>query len=162
MEKKEFILHVDAVLPVIMPAGLDKVVPGYYLEVQDIDASQVLSESQIKAILLYSIYYCVLNHLLSEGYELQEITYKLDSSIDDVDCLEEDEKGLARKLITAFGNYRIIREGHPFDDWLCEVIWPIFRDDKYIYPSSMSGIISYGLNYKSIFERSDILMAQSE
>ena len=60
------------------------------------------------------------------------------------------------------GNYRIIREGHPFDDWLCEVIWPIFRDDKYIYPSSMSGIISYGLNYKSIFERSDILMAQSE
>ena len=158
MPEEKYIGYIDKLLPLIMPAGLEKVVPGYYAEVQDIDAGQVLSESQVKAVLLYSVYYCALNHLVSEGYEHQEIINTLDDSIDDVDCLEDGEKELARKLITAFTSYNIIREDHAFDDWLCEAVWPIFRDDEYVYPSPISRIISYGLNYKNILEMSDMRM----
>jgi len=156
MPEKKYIFYVDKILPAIMPAGLEKVVPGYYAEVQDIDKGKVLSESQIKAVLLYSVYYCVLNQSLVAGYEQQKIINTLDDSIDDVDCLEDAEKELARKLITTFMNFKIIREDHALDDWLCEAIWPIFTSDEYVYPSALAGIISYGLNYKNILEMSDI------
>jgi len=158
MTGKEYILYIDSFLPVIMPVVLEKGVPGYYAEVSDFDADQVLSESQVNAVLTYSVYYCAQNHLLNEGYEYQEIINTLDSSIDNVDCLEDDEKELTRKFIIAFRNYKIIRQDHAFDDWLCEVVWPFFRDDEYVYPSPIARLISYGLDQKYIFEISDIRM----
>ena len=47
---KEYILYIDSFLPVIMPVVLEKGVPGYYAEVSDFDADQVLSESQVNAV----------------------------------------------------------------------------------------------------------------
>ena len=87
MAGKEYTLYIDSFLSVIMPVVLEKGVPGYYAEVSDFDASQVLSESQVNAVLTYSVYYCAQNYLLNEGYEYQEIINTLDSSIDNVDCL---------------------------------------------------------------------------
>ena len=158
MARKEYTLYIDSFLSVIMPVVLEKGVPGYYAEVSDFDADQVLSESQVNAVLTYSVYYCAQNCLLNEGYEYQEIINTLDSSIDNIDCLKNDEKELTRKFIIAFRNCKIIRQDHAFDDWLCEVVWPFFRDDEYVYPSPIARLISYGLDQKYIFEISDIRM----
>jgi hypothetical protein len=65
---------------------------------------------------------------------------------------------LIRKFIIAFRNCKIIRQDHAFDDWLCEVVWPFFRDDEYVYPSPIARLISYGLDQKYIFEISNVYM----
>ena len=156
MTEKEYTLYVDSFLSVVMPVVLEKGVPGYYAEASE--SAPVLSEGQVNAVLTYSVYYCALNYLASAGYDYQEIINTLDGSINNVDCLGDDVKELARQFISAFQNYKIIREDHTLDDWLCEVVWPFLRDDEYVYPSALSRLISYGLDQKFIFEISDVHM----
>ena len=156
MSEKKITLYIDSFLSVIMPVVLEKGVPGYYAEASEFEP--VLSEGQVNAVLTYSVYHGVLNYLASAGYDYQEITNTLDGSINNVDCLGDDVKELARQFIAAFQNYKIIREDHTLDDWLCEVVWPFLRDDEYVYPSALSRLISYGLDQKFIFEISDVHM----
>lgn len=156
MTEKEYTLYIDSFLSVIMPVVLEKGVPGYYAEASE--SEPLLSEGQVNAVLTYSVYYCALNYLASAGYDYQEIINTLDGSINSVDRLGDDDKELARKFIAAFRNYKIIREDHTLDDWLCEVVWPFLRDDQYVYPSALSRLISYGLDQKFIFEISDVHM----
>ena len=59
---------------------------------------------------------CVaLNYFLNTGYDYQEITNTLDSAIDNVAYLEDDEKVLSRKYIIALWNCKALRQGHAFD-----------------------------------------------
>jgi hypothetical protein len=48
-------------------------------------------------------------------------------------------------LVNRFLSYRIIREDHSLDNWLCEALWPAFQAAPYSYPSAMSRVMSYAL-----------------
>ena len=89
--------------------------PRHYAEVLDFDADLVLSKSHANAVLTYLVYYLALNYFLNTGYDYQEITNTLDSAIDNVAYLEDDEKVLSRKYIIALWNCKALRQGHAFD-----------------------------------------------
>jgi len=44
----------------------------------------------------------------------------------------------------------------PFDDWLCEVLWPAFQTTPYSYPSAMSRLVAYCLEIGNTLRRCEV------
>jgi hypothetical protein len=158
MAGKEYYLDLYQLLPNCVPAYIEKVLPGWK-ETKLNDGEIRLLDSEVKAVLVYAAYFGAVNFLLKSGSGLTEITNVLDASISNIDLIDENEILLSRKLISTFNNYHIIRENHPYDDWLCEAIWPLFQTSSYKYPSGISHIIWYGLNIQNIMEKIDITIS---
>lgn len=77
----------------------------------------------------------------------------LSQSLGRVGVLSESEKKRALELVERFHSYRIIREDHPLDDWVCEALWPAFQKAPYVYPSAMSGAVAYGLSIDQTLQK---------
>ena len=143
----EYELNLEDFIQGAYPAALEKALPQLKNESE---------EGDIESLLMYSLYFCALNHCLNLGFKIQEIKLVLNKSIDKLDPTHDQCVKNAKILIDSFFNYKVIREDQAFDDSLSEAIWNIFYDTDYVYPSFISEIIAYGLDYVHILKRCEI------
>jgi len=143
----EYELNLEDFIQGAYPAALEKALPKLKNEAE---------EGDVESLLIYSLYFCALNHCLNLGFEIQKIELALNESLDKLDSTHDQSVTKAKILIDGFFNYKIIREDRPLDDSLSEAIWGVFYKMDYVYPSFISEIISYGLDYVHILKRCKI------
>ena len=143
----EYELNLEDFITMAYPATVEKALPELKYETEDGD---------IESLLIYSLYFCALNHCLELGMNIEEIKSALNKSVDKLDSSLERSVEIAKILIDKVFKRKIIREDQNFDDMLSEAIWDVFYKIDYMYPSFISEIIAYGLDYDQILRRCKI------
>lgn len=131
------------ILPSFLPVVLERGVPGYE-SAELISGEKRLARTEIRPLLVAACYMGALDYAGGQ-LEAERVEASLSRSLQELADLSAMEKAASTELIAKFFGYRIIRENHPFDDWLCEAWWPLFQDIPYQYPSAMSDAVAYGL-----------------
>jgi hypothetical protein len=130
-------------LPSFLPVLLERGVPGY--ESAELTSGEKrLARAEIRSLLLAASYLGALDYAGGQ-LEMTRVEESLNRSLQELPELSPAEKDASRELIAEFINYRIIRENHPLDDWICEAWWSRFQSIDYQYPSAMSEAVAYGL-----------------
>jgi hypothetical protein len=140
------------ILPSFLPVLIERGVLGY--EAGSLIASEeLISREQLHALLAASAFIGALNYAVEQGLDFGQVDEALIRSITDIKELTSTETKLTLELINRFKTFRIIRENHSLDDWLCESLWPAFQSSSYRYPSAMSGAVAYALNIKQSLQK---------
>lgn len=134
------------ILPSFVPVLLERGVPGYATE-ETSQGEARLSETNVRSLLAASAYLGALDYA-GQHLDSKRVESALTQSLEQLQELAPEERAFALKLIKTFFGYRIIRENHAFDDWLCEAWWSTFQPGPYKYPSAMSGAVFFGLSIR--------------
>jgi hypothetical protein len=135
---------IGRILPSFAPVLFERGIPGYDRSSMIPGESRIAPES-LRALFIASAFLGTLNHAAERGLDADRVTDTLKQSIDEIPGVTRSEAQQAIDLVNRFYSFRIIREEHSFDDWLCEALWSTFQEVPYSYPSAMSAAISYGL-----------------
>lgn len=149
-------VSIGNILSSFTPIFLERGVPGYAATEIRIPGERRLNCSEIRSLLVACEYLGVLEHVGDDDLDFERLRQILTQSLFDLDELSADEKTLSLQLVDRFVHYHIIRADHPFDDWVCEALWEQFQSIPYVYPSAMSGAISYGLTINHMLRKCSI------
>lgn len=143
---------IDQILSSFIPVFLEKGVPGYEGVGWSVPGEKRLRRTQIRSLLAASAILGALEHLGKKDFDPKRVREILARSLLELKDLTQHEKKVALELVDRFFNFNIIRADHPFDDWVCEALWPQFQRAPYEYPSAMSTVVSYGLTINQTLE----------
>jgi hypothetical protein len=143
----------SAILPSTIPTLLEKGVPGYVAAPTIATNERKLSEEEVRPVIAAAVFLGALNYVGSKGFNLRAVEAAFDRSLNQVMALSEAERESVRALLRRFRSFKIIRETHAFDDWICESWWVDYQNAEYEYPSQMANAIAYDLDVKRILER---------
>jgi hypothetical protein len=142
------------ILPSFLPVLLERGVPGYE-SAELISGEKRLARTEIRSLLVAACYMGALD-CAGGQLDMTRVEEALSRSLQELPELSAAEKGASSELIATFSNFRIIRENHSFDDWLCEAWWPVFQSVPYQYPSAMSDAVAFGLAIRQSLKKCSI------
>ena len=135
-----------SILPSFIPVFLEEGVLGYERVDGTASRERRLDRTEIRSLLTACAFLGALEHAGNKNFDPEQVREILTRSTLELDDLSQDEKKLALQLVDRFFRFSVIRADHPFDDWVCEALWPQFQSATYEYPSAMSTAVSYGLS----------------
>jgi len=139
---------IERILPSFVPVTLERGVPGYEAAPISLAGERRLSASEIRSLLAAAVFLGALEHASNLQFDMHRVRETLTRTLLSLPDLSEEERQHALRLVERFFDFKIIREDHPFDDWLCEAWWAEFQSIPYSYPSAMSEAVAYGLEVR--------------
>jgi hypothetical protein len=135
---------IDRILPSFAPVIFERGIPGYATEELSLGETRILAE-HLRPLLIASGLIGAWSHALEHGFDSDRVLELLMQSVEAIPDFSPTEAKATLDLVNRFLSYRIIREDHSLDNWLCEALWPAFQAAPYSYPSAMSRVMSYAL-----------------
>ena len=132
-------------MPSFVPVMLEKGVPGYLEDHQLVVGERRLAIPEVRSILVASAYIGADAATAEHEFDQNRVQSILTKSIHELEALDNLEKDQSLHLANRFYSFKIIRAENNFDDWICEALWGAYQTAPYVYPSAMSGVVSYGL-----------------
>jgi hypothetical protein len=150
-------IKIEGIIPTLTPIAFERALTGYQSDERLADGEVKIDNEAMKSVLVAALFLGSLNYLVEKGYDWDNTKGLLTSSLLNTEDLNETNLKKIEQLLSAFFEFRIIREEHAFDDWLCEVWWEHFQSSVYTYPSAMSNAISYILSFKEVLNKCEII-----
>jgi hypothetical protein len=142
------------ILPSCVPIALEKGCRGYAADPRLAPGERRLTDFELRPVLIAATYLGAMIYASTEySFPEEEIKEKFDSTFHAIADVTIVERCIARDLIAAFENYKIIRGHGRLDDWIAESWWEQFQSAPYTYPSGLAGAVAYGLSVMGILQR---------
>jgi hypothetical protein len=144
------------ILPSFLPVLLERGLPGYEDSELRLTDEERLGQLEIKSVIAASAFLGVESYAVDRDFETERVRSSLTASLAQISELSPDEMTYVLHLVDEFYSYKFIREDHPFDDWVCEAWWDQFQSIPYVYPSTMSDAIAYGLTISNSLRKCEL------